>query len=84
MAGASGAVRRTAASSSRVVRKPDPTDRRAILICLTERGWDEIREALRIIAELEEEWADRLGEDRIEQLRGSLAELGARAEPAPE
>jgi DNA-binding MarR family transcriptional regulator len=67
-----------------VERKPDPTDRRAILICLTERGWDEIREALRIIAELEQEWADRLGEDRIEELRGLLAELGASAEPAPE
>jgi DNA-binding MarR family transcriptional regulator len=67
-----------------VERKPDPTDRRASLICLTERGWDEIREALRIIAALEQEWADRLGTARMEELRGLLAELGATVAPAPE
>ena len=67
-----------------VERKPDPTDRRASLIFLTERGWGEIREALRIIAALEQVWAERLGSDRMEELRGLLAELGASAGPAPE
>ena len=32
-----------------VERRPDPTDRRASLILLTERGWEQVRAALRII-----------------------------------
>ena len=65
-------------------RRPDPTDRRAALICLTERGWDEVRAALAIIAQLEEEWARRLGERRMAQLRALLTELATTAEqPAP-
>jgi len=57
-------------------RRPDPTDRRAALIVLTERGWDEVRAALRIIAEIEEEWTRRLGRRRMAQLRELLAALG--------
>ena len=56
-------------------RRPDPTDRRATLICLTERGWDEIRAALAIIAAIEEDWGRRLGKQRLEQLRELLTEL---------
>jgi DNA-binding MarR family transcriptional regulator len=59
-----------------VERRPDPTDRRATLVCLTERGWAEVRAALRIIAELEDEWARRLGRERMEELRRMLTELG--------
>ena len=67
-----------------VERRPDPTDRRAVLICLTERGWDEIRAALAIIAQLEKEWARRLGERRMAQLRALLEELDRTAEqPVP-
>jgi DNA-binding MarR family transcriptional regulator len=58
-----------------VERRPDPTDRRAALIFLTRRGWDEIRTALAIIAELEEEWARQLGKRRMAHLRELLAEL---------
>jgi DNA-binding MarR family transcriptional regulator len=58
-----------------VERRPDPTDRRATLICLTERGWDQVQAALAIIAAIEEEWAGRLGEDRMRQLREALVEL---------
>jgi DNA-binding MarR family transcriptional regulator len=58
-----------------VERRPDTGDRRATVICLTDRGWDETREALRIIAELEAEWAAALGEARMHQLRDLLAEL---------
>src|SRR5437588_2256938 len=50
-------------------RRPDPSDRRAALISLTERGWEQIRAALRIIATIEEEWGSRLGEPRMQQLR---------------
>jgi DNA-binding MarR family transcriptional regulator len=58
-----------------VERRPDPTDRRATLICLTQRGWDEVRAALAIIAALEEEWTRELGEERMEQLRDTLKVL---------
>jgi DNA-binding MarR family transcriptional regulator len=61
-------------------RRPDPTDRRAALICLTDRGWDEVRVALRIIAEIEEEWARRLGRRRMAHLRELLAALAPTAE----
>ena len=60
-----------------VERRPDPTDRRVTLICLTDRGWDQIRAALSIIAAIEDDWARRIGESRIEQLRDDLTELAA-------
>jgi DNA-binding MarR family transcriptional regulator len=56
-------------------RRPDPSDRRVALICLTDRGWDQIRTALAIIATVEAEWTSRLGDARMEQLRSSLDEL---------
>jgi DNA-binding MarR family transcriptional regulator len=56
-------------------RRSDPTDRRATLICLTERGWAQIRAALGIIAAVEEEWASELGRNRIEHLRETLMQL---------
>jgi DNA-binding MarR family transcriptional regulator len=59
-----------------VERGPDPTDRRANLIFLTEKGWDEVRAALRIIDRIEDEWARRLGAKRMEELRTLLSELG--------
>lgn len=56
-------------------RHPDPNDRRAALICLTQRGWDQVRASLSIIAALEAEWTETLGEQRIEDLRAMLTEL---------
>jgi DNA-binding MarR family transcriptional regulator len=56
-------------------RRPDPSDRRATLISLTERGWEQIRAALRIISTIEEEWGRLLGEPRMQQLRELLGEL---------
>ena len=63
-----------------VERRPDPTDRRASLIFLTERGWAEVREALSIIAAIEQEWAGRLGKQRLEQLRELLTALNGKAD----
>src|SRR5437762_2707013 len=40
-----------------VERRPDPSDRRVALICLTDRGWEGVREALKIIARIAREWA---------------------------
>src|SRR6476661_1108158 len=57
-------------------RRPDPTDRRVALICLTDRGWDQIRAALAIIGAIEDDWARRVGKRRMEELRDVLRELG--------
>ncbi len=57
-------------------RRPDPTDRRAALVCLTDRGWAQVRTALAIIASVEAEWARALGPRRMEQLRTLLSEIG--------
>lgn len=59
-----------------VDRRPDPSDRRAALICLTERGWGVIRSSLAIIAGLEQEWADALGDEETTRLRDTLGKLG--------
>jgi DNA-binding MarR family transcriptional regulator len=56
-------------------RRPDPSDRRAVLISLTDRGWEQVRASLRIIATIEEEWASGLGQPRMEQLRELLGDL---------
>jgi DNA-binding MarR family transcriptional regulator len=56
-------------------RRPDPSDRRAALISLTDRGWDQVRAALRIIATIEEEWTSGLGKPRMQQLRELLGDL---------
>lgn len=60
-------------------RRADPSDRRASLIFLTERGWAEVREALKIIAQIEQQWARQLGKQRMEQLRELLTELNTSA-----
>jgi DNA-binding MarR family transcriptional regulator len=60
-----------------VERRPDPSDRRATLIFLTDRGWAEVRAALEIIAALEQEWTRALGRARMRQLRELLVDLGA-------
>ena len=56
-------------------RRPDPSDRRAALICLTDRGWEQVRAALKIIAALEEEWTKGLGRNRMHELRELLNDL---------
>ena len=43
-----------------VERQPDPADRRAKLICLTPRGRQMMRQAVRVIAALESAWFDQL------------------------
>src|SRR5581483_8879861 len=57
-------------------RRPDPTDRRAALVCLTDRGWAQVRTALAIIAPVEVEWTPAVGPRRMEQLRALLSDIG--------
>ncbi len=52
-----------------VTRCPDPADRRAKVITLTAHGRDGCAAARRLAAEIEGEWAERLGEDLVARLR---------------
>jgi len=58
-----------------VERRPDPRDRRAKLICLTEAGWEAMRTARRAIAEIEAEYAERVGPERFESAARTLDAL---------
>src|SRR3954453_7267586 len=65
-----------------VERIPDPEDRRAKLICLTERGTEAQRVATGLLADIEKRWAKRFGAARVKELRKLLEE--AASEEAPE
>ena len=56
-------------------RRPDPDDRRARRIALTDRGWALIPVIRGVVAETEREWATALGSDRFARLRELLVEL---------
>ena len=56
-------------------RSTDPDDRRVTLIGLTDRGWDQVRAALTIIATIEQQWTARIGERQMNQLRKALNDL---------
>jgi len=58
-----------------VERRPDPTDGRAKLICLTDAGWETVRTARRIIADLEADYARLVGAERFEAAAHVLDEL---------
>jgi DNA-binding MarR family transcriptional regulator len=58
-----------------VERRPDPSDGRAKLICLTEAGWDAMRAGRRAIAEIESDYAELVGRARFEQATATLDEL---------
>jgi DNA-binding MarR family transcriptional regulator len=50
-----------------VERRPDPSDGRAKLVCLTDAGWEAMRTAHRVITELETEYARLIGTEPFEQ-----------------
>ena len=56
-------------------RQPDPDDLRAKRVVLTPRGASAIRVIREAVAEVERNWAERLGAKRFEQLRRLLVEL---------
>lgn len=60
-----------------VERHPDPADRRAALVVITDRGRDEIAAARRLIADIESEWSDKIGPERMAGLREALEALRA-------
>jgi DNA-binding MarR family transcriptional regulator len=65
-----------------VKRIPDPEDKRAKLICLTERGERAQATGLALFAKVEKQWAKRYGAERIKQLRRLLEEIAANEAPA--
>ena len=72
-----------------VERRPDPADRRAALVVITHRGREEIAAARRLIAQIEREWEERIGSERMAALSEALEALppsldgvaGRRTEP---
>jgi DNA-binding MarR family transcriptional regulator len=58
-----------------VERRPDPSNRRATLVCFTERGWDEADACANILDDLDKELTRRLGADRLQRLQHLLAEV---------
>jgi DNA-binding MarR family transcriptional regulator len=54
---------------------PDPSDDRAKIIRLTDRGWRLQDAALRYHREIEDEWADAVGEERWRQVRAALGDV---------
>jgi DNA-binding MarR family transcriptional regulator len=60
-----------------VERVPDPSDGRAKIIRLTERGHAAQALGVGLIDELEQEWADRFGADRVAALRDALEAITA-------
>jgi DNA-binding MarR family transcriptional regulator len=69
-----------------VKRIADPEDKRAKLICLTERGERAQATGRALFAKVEEQWSERYGERRIQQLRKLMEEIAATEAPgaAPE
>ncbi len=58
-----------------VVRMPDPTDRRAKLIRLTDRGEQCVKQGTVVIQGIEERLHDLLGADDYGRLRGILGRI---------
>lgn len=64
-----------------VERIPDPADKRAKLIRLTEKGEQAQRVGFGLFSMIEQRWAERYGADRIEGLRELLEEIAAAEAP---
>lgn len=58
-----------------VERRPDPTDGRARLVCVAERGQRAIELANAVVTTVQNEWAEHLGPREMRQLRRSLERL---------
>ena len=58
-----------------VERRPDPRNRRATLVCFTERGWDEADACAAILDHLDEQLTSRVGAEKLRQLQELLIEV---------
>ncbi|AVH61136.1 MULTISPECIES: MarR family winged helix-turn-helix transcriptional regulator [Streptomyces] len=64
-----------------VRRVPDPTDKRARLVCLAERALAAQPVAAAVVAEVEREWEAHLGKRRMTQMRQALTMLREITDP---
>lgn len=64
-----------------VERRPDPTDGRARLVCVAERGQRAIELANAVVTTVQNEWAEHLGPREMRQLRRSLERLREITDP---
>ncbi|CAM3630997.1 MarR family winged helix-turn-helix transcriptional regulator [Kibdelosporangium persicum] len=58
-----------------VRRHPDPADRRAKLVCPTERGLEQMRTADKIMAGLQDRHARRLGREAFAQFKAAFMDV---------
>lgn len=58
-----------------MIRRADPTDARARLVCITEEGMAATREAAAVVRQVERKGANHLGPELLAQLRAALASL---------
>jgi DNA-binding MarR family transcriptional regulator len=66
-----------------IERQPDPDDRRARRIAMTDRGRELVPIIRGAVSSTERDWASSLGEARFEQLRELLGELNEVAAREP-
>ena len=64
-----------------VERAPDPSDGRARLVRIADRGARGVEASRRIVAEVEREWTGHLGAERMDQLRDILTDLREITDP---
>jgi DNA-binding MarR family transcriptional regulator len=64
-----------------VERVADPEDGRARLVRIAERGARSVEASRGIVAQVEEEWTEHLGEGRMVQLRDILTDLRGITDP---
>ena len=64
-----------------VERVADPSDARARLVRITERGLQTLPLAASVVSEIETEWTEHLGKRRMAQLREILAKLREITDP---
>jgi DNA-binding MarR family transcriptional regulator len=58
-----------------VERKQDPNDKRAVIFCMTAKGWRATKVAEQSIQDLQNEWREKLGAKKFDTLVNSLEEL---------
>lgn len=58
-----------------LVRRPHDTDRRTRVVRLTDRGWRALQVIRQVAVEVEQVWADALGEELYRAVRQGLASL---------
>lgn len=56
-------------------RVPDPQDGRAKIVRRTDKGWQVNRLARQLVQQVQDEWTEVLGKQRMEQLLGLLGDL---------